>query len=224
MTTYPKIFILGPQGAGKGTQAERIARYFGIPHVIMSDLLLHEVAKKSVLGKQINAIITKGHLVPDELSAAMMVKRIRRADCRHGWLIDGFPRAIKQAKIFNQSFQPNIILLLQLSDNLAVKRLAGRRICPNGHVYHIKHKQPGKRQGFCDIDGLPLKIRYDDTPAAIRTRLKIFHHRTEPAIELYKKQALFIRIDARPGIDQVYRQAIGKLKRIPWLSSPLKKK
>lgn len=223
MSEYPKIFILGPQGAGKGTQAAKITKLLKIPHVVMSDLLLGEVKKNTTLGKKINSIITKGRLVPDAMSSAMMINRISQPDCRRGWLIDGFPRAKLQASYFNKKFLPNIIIHLHFSDTIAIQRLSGRRVCDRGHVYHLKY-QPPRRSGYCDVDGLPLKIRYDDTPAAIRTRLNIFHRRTEPVIELYRKQATIIKVDARPSIDRVYRATVRELKKIPWLSSRLSKK
>lgn len=215
----PRIIILGPQGSGKGTQAGRLAHWLRVPHITMSEILLGEVAKHTPLGRRIEKIITAGRLVPDAISTAMMIARLRRPDCRRGWILDGFPRARLQAKLFSRVFTPNILLLFELSDRAAVARLSGRRVCPRGHVYHLRH-QPPKHPGFCDRDGLPLSVRYDDRPAAIHTRLRLYRRKTQPVAKFYVQTATIIRVDGRPGIDDVYRTLKKQLSGIPWLASP----
>jgi len=224
MKQVPRIVILGAQGAGKGTQAGRLKHRLHIPHISVGEEIREEVARGSATGKRLAAIINTGNLIPDRESANIARLRLRRPDCRRGWIIDGFPRSIEQAKPFQKFGKPNIVIELHFRDKDAVRRLSGRRVCPHGHIYHVRHDPPKKKRGHCDHDGLPLKQRDDDTPVAIRKRLRIFHARTEPVIEWYRKKGLVIEVDATKPIPGVYRQLITKLKRIPWLSSQLTKK
>lgn len=221
MTNTPRIVILGPQGAGKGTQAGRLVHKLHIPHISTGDLLRDEIASGSKLGELIASIINQGNLVPDSMSTEVMRKRLRQSDCRSGWISDGFPRAIEQARPLQRFGHPNIVIFLHLTDGEAVHRLAGRRVCPHGHVYHLRHDPPKKRRGYCDHDGLRLRQRDDDTPRAIRKRLKIYHARTEPLLKFYKKRGILIQLDAHPDIPRVYRSLKKELAKIPWLSSRL---
>ncbi len=224
MNTPPRIVILGAQGAGKGTQAGRLKHRLHLPHISTGDILREIVARQTPLGKKIGRIINGGQMIPDHMTNAVMRERLRRSDCRRGWIVDGYPRSIEQAKPFQKFGKPNIVVELHFRDKDAIRRLSGRRVCPQGHIYHLRHDPPKKKRGYCDHDGLKLKQRDDDTPTAIRKRLRIFHARTEPVIAWYRHQGLVIEIDASKPIAGVYRQLITKLKRIPWLSSPLKKK
>jgi len=224
MKTVPRIVILGAQGAGKGTQAGRLTHRLHIPHISTGDILRDNVARKTVLGKKIGKIINGGKMIPDHMTNAVMRDRLKAADAKNGWIVDGYPRSIEQAKPFHQFGQPNIVIELHFRDKDAVRRLSGRRVCPHGHIYHVRHSPPKKKRGHCDHDGLPLKQRDDDTPIAIRKRLRIFHERTEPVINWYRHKGLVVEIDASKPIATVYRELITKLKRIPWLSSQLIKK
>lgn len=224
MKQTPRIVILGAQGAGKGTQAGRLKHRLHIPHISTGDILRDNVARKTALGKKIEAIINGGRMIPDHMTNAVMRERLKEADCRNGWIVDGYPRSIEQAKPFHAFGQPNIVIELHFRDKDAIRRLSGRRVCSQGHIYHIRHDPPKKKRGRCDHDGLPLKQRDDDTPVAIRKRLHIFHSRTEPVINWYRQRGLVLEIDASKPIPAVYRQVITKLKRLPWLSSRLAKK
>jgi adenylate kinase len=221
--TIPRIVVLGAQGAGKGTQAGRLMHRLHIPHISTGDILRDNVARKTALGKKIDRVINAGKMIPDHMTNAVMRDRLRDKDCAHGWIVDGYPRSIEQAVPFHRFGQPNIVLELHFRDKDAIRRLSGRRVCPHGHIYHVRHSKPKKR-GRCDHDGLPLKQRDDDTPTAIRKRLHIFHERTEPVIAWYRKKGLVIEIDASRPIPQVYRQILLKLRRYPWLSSQLQTK
>ncbi len=222
--TTPRIVILGPQGAGKGTQAGRLKHRLHIPHISAGDVLRDEIASGSALGKKIAAIINVGNMLPDTLTNSFMHKRLARPDCRRGWIVDGYPRSFEQARPFQQYGRPNLVIYLHFRDKDAIRRLSGRRVCPKGHIYHVRHDPPKKRRGYCDHDGLKLKQRDDDTPAAIRKRLHIYHTRTEPVIEWYRHQRLVVEIDATKPIPAVYRSILRKLRRFPWLSSRLQQK
>ncbi|MBI5466589.1 MAG: nucleoside monophosphate kinase [Candidatus Kerfeldbacteria bacterium] len=220
----PRFVILGAQGAGKGTQAGRLARRLGIKHISTGDVLRAEIASGSRLGKQIGQIINRGRLVPSSMSNAMMKHRLSQPDCQPGWISDGYPRRVDQAQALARYGKPNLIIVLHLTDRAAIKRLSGRRVCPKGHVYHLRHDPPKKKRGYCDHDGLRLRQRDDDTPQAIRKRLHIYHHETEKVITWYKERVLVINVDAHPSISIVYRSLLKKMNHIAWLSSRLQKK
>jgi adenylate kinase len=216
--TRPRFVILGPQGAGKGTQAGRLARRLHIKHISAGDVLREEIASHSHLGKKIAAIINKGRLVPSVMSNAMMKERLSQPDCKQGWISDGYPRKIDQATALAKYGRPNLVIYLHLTDKAAVQRLSGRRVCPKGHIYHLRHDPPKKRRGHCDHDGLRLRQRDDDTPRAIRKRLKIYHKETEKVLHWYRERVLMVSVDAHPSIKVVNRDLMRKLKKISWLS------
>lgn len=220
----PRFVILGPQGAGKGTQAGRLARKFHIKHISTGDVLRDEIASHSKLGRKIAAIINRGRLVPSAMSNAMMKQRLAEHDCKNGWIADGYPRRIDQGMALARFGKPNLIIYLHLSDKAAIQRLSGRRVCPKGHVYHLRHDPPKKRRGYCDHDGLKLRQRDDDTPRAIRQRLRIYHRETEKVLHWYKERVLMVIVDAHPTIRIVYRDLMKKLKAISWLASRLQTK
>lgn len=224
MKQIPRIIILGAQGAGKGTQAGRLKHRLHIPHISTGDILRDQMARHTPLGKKIERVMNSGRMIPDHLMNAIMRDRLKKSDCRHGWIVDGYPRSIEQAKPFQRFGRPNIVIELHFRDQDAIRRLSGRRVCPHGHIYHVRHDPPKKKRGHCDHDGLLLKQRDDDTPTAIRKRLKIFHARTEPVVVWYHRQGLVVEIDASKSIPVVYREVLRKLKAIPWLSSRLTKK
>jgi len=218
---YPRFVILGAQGAGKGTQAGLLSRHFHIPHISAGDLLRDEVATKSPLGRQIKRIIDRGEMVPDRLMSRLIKNRLSRRDAKKGWIVDGYPRYVAQAKTFDKFARPNVVILLELTDHAAVRRLSGRRVCPHGHIYHIRHSRP-RRRGRCNHDGLPLKQRDDDTPTAIRRRLRLYHKVTEPLIEAYRHRGLVVTVDAHPVIHSVYRSLLARINRV-WRPLPANK-
>jgi adenylate kinase len=219
MKQYLRIVILGPQGAGKGTQAALLARHYHVPHISAGDLLRAESRRGTKLGKRIASIIDNGKLVPDNLMSLVVGQRLRRRDAQRGWIIDGYPRFKAQAKSFNRIAKPAVVVALQLSDKSAIQRLAGRRVCPRGHVYHLRYDRPRRRPGFCDRDNLPLTQRADDTPSAIKKRLRWHHAQTDPLISVYHQQGILLKVDARPSISAVYRDLLSRLKRFSWPSS-----
>ncbi len=218
----PRIIILGPQGSGKGTQAGLLSRHFHIPHISAGDLLRDEARRGTLLGKKISKIIDAGRLVPNSVLFSVVKKRLLKPDARRGWILDGYPRFRAQAKTLFRFVKPSLVISLKLSDAQAIKRLGGRRVCPRGHIYHIDHDRP-KRRGFCNYDGLPLKERADDTPAAIRKRLTWHHQQTDPLILDFHRKRMVVDIDAKPKIHDVFVSIINQVEQKPWQLFPATK-
>lgn len=206
------ILIFGPQGSGKGTQAEILSQKLGVPAISAGAVLRRVAEENSNRGKQVKSYLNKGELVPGELTNEMMAQRILEKDCENGFIWDGFPRNKIQANfIIKQKIQIDSIIALKLPDEEGVKRIALRRTCANGHSYHILTAPP-KTPGVCDRDGLPLVVREDETEDAVRERLRIYHTETEPLIELFRERGvLILEIDGRPAIEEVARTLEKKL-------------
>lgn len=217
----PRFVLIGPQGSGKGTQAARLVRKLHIAHIYPGQILRDEMAAGTPLGKRIASTMNAGKLVPVSLTNRLINERIHSKACRNGWVTDGYPRNMQQARPFQRFGHPNLIIHLHLTDQAAVKRLSGRRVCSRGHVYHLRHDPPKKRRGYCDYDGLRLMQRDDDKPKSIRQRLHIYHHETEPLLHWYRERVLMISVDAHQPITKVYRDILAKMKKISWLSSRL---
>ena len=200
-----KILLFGPQGAGKGTQAERLAKRLGLPAMSMGQLL-REAQKKLVgteLGALIEDITTNGGLVPDYVALDVLKVRLQEPDAVNGYIIDGYPRNIEQYKAYIAFDQPTHVMMIELADDEAIKRLAGRRTCKGcGKIYHVDFDRP-KAENICDACGGELIQRADDRPEAIAKRLGIYHHETEPMAAEFAKMGVLHRIDGRGTIDEV---------------------
>jgi adenylate kinase len=201
------LIILGPQGSGKGTQAAMLAEACHLQFFSMGDRLRKEVADATPVGKQIKEILDRGDLVPSELTNRIVGRFAREADA--GYIIDGYPRSMEQANFLDVASHVDCVIVLDVPDNVAVERLSGRRQCPRGHNYHVAFKPPQK-QGVCDIDGLPLTQRSDDTEAAIRNRLAIYHKTTKEVIDHYGTRVL--KVNGAQGIPQVQHDIMKGLK------------
>ena len=192
------LILLGPPGAGKGTQASRLTDDFGLPYIGTGDLLREHKANETELGRQAKEYMEAGKLVPDELVIAMILDKIEE-DGDDGFLLDGFPRTIGQADAVGEEMdkrgrQLTAVLLITAPDDVVIERLSGRRQCSSGHLYHVKYDPP-KHDEKCDQCGKPLHQRDDDRAEAIKQRLSTYHEQTEPLIGYYEERGLLRRFD-----------------------------
>jgi adenylate kinase len=192
------LILLGPPGAGKGTQAARLTEDFNLPYIGTGDLLREHTRTETELGKQAQEFMSSGRLVPDELVIAMILDKIEEEGA-DGFLLDGFPRTIGQADALGEEMdkrgrQLTAVLLIDARDEIVMERLSGRRQCANGHLYHVAYDPP-KHPDVCDQCGKPLHQRDDDQPDKIRKRLETYHAQTEPLKEYYDERGLLRRFD-----------------------------
>ena len=214
-----RIVLVGPPGAGKGTQAAFLAKKLSIPHISTGDLFRANISQQTELGKLAKSYMDKGDLVPDEVTIAMAKDRMSQPDGANGFLLDGFPRNVKQAEALDEVLKSegmklDAVLDLEVPEEEVVRRIAGRRICRNesAHVYHVSYKQP-KKEGVCDECGGELYQRDDDSEETVRTRLEVYHTQTEPIIDYYKAQGLVVTISSLGPVDEVTQRALEALKR-----------
>ena len=206
-----KIILLGPPGAGKGTQATFIANSYGIPQISTGDMLRENVKKKSSLGIEAQGYMNKGNLVPDQLILDMMKNRLQEEDCANGYILDGFPRTIPQADGLDVLLDSidhllNAVVVIQVSDDVIVNRMGGRRVhLDSGRVYHVEYNPP-KKEGIDDVSGEPLIIREDDKEATVRRRLSVYHNMTKPLIDFYASKNLNIKINGNQLIESVQEE------------------
>lgn len=201
--TY-RIVIIGPQGSGKNTQAELLAKKLGIPAISAGDLLREVAASNAPEAKQVQAILNQGKMVPNEITNALIRGRAGKADAKNGFILDGYPRDHPQLEYMEGYAPATAVIALQLSDKEAVARLGGRRVCTKcGRNYHIVHNPP-RHEGVCDLDGAPLTVRDDDKPKAIRERLQIYHDESEPLLEIWRPRGLVHEINAAQSIEKVH--------------------
>jgi adenylate kinase len=201
-----RIVFLGPPGAGKGTQALLIAGELGIPHLSTGDLLRAAVAAGTPLGKEADGFMRSGGLVPDRLVLRILSERIGKPDTGPGFLLDGFPRTLEQAKALEEFTELDHVISFEIPDSLLIERLTQRRNCPTcGTVYNLA-TQPPKVAGKCDRDGTPLAQRPDDTPVAVANRLKVYRELTIPLVQFYRSRKLLHPIDATGTPQEVGRR------------------
>ena len=206
-----KIIMLGAPGAGKGSQASRIAKEYQLPHISTGDIFRANLKEETELGKRAKSFMDKGELVPDDITIAMLLDRIHKEDCKNGYILDGFPRTIPQAEALKEALAKkdekiDLALDVEASDELIIKRMAGRRTCPAcGAIYHIVTLPP-KTEGICDRCGADLIQRKDDNEETVKNRLKIYHEVTEPLISYYKKEGILEEIDGAEELDKVFEK------------------
>lgn len=211
------IVLLGPPGAGKGTQAEKISEAYHLTHVSTGDLFRENIRENTELGKKARQYTDNGLLVPDEVTIAMVEDRLKKDDCKNGALLDGFPRTIKQAealdKMLEESFASKVTVVpcIEVNEEDLVKRISGRRMCKNGHVFHI-HTKPSKVEGVCDICGEPLYQRADDNEETVQTRLNAYKESTEKLIDYYGNKDVIRKVDGNQKIDEVTKAMLAVIK------------
>lgn len=202
------LTILGAPGAGKGTLASALSEVIGIPSISTGALLRNEIASGSELGVYIDSLISKGNFVPDDIMVRILLNRLKSEDCRRGYILDGFPRNADQARhLIDYGINLTRALLLDISDDVIVSRLGGRRECVScRRTYHIADNPP-KKEGICDVCGNALRIRSDDDKEIIKNRLKIYHKETEPLISFFERKDLLSRIDASKSVEETRNAA-----------------
>jgi len=203
------LIFLGPPGAGKGTQAQRLQSDFRLPYIATGDILREAVKEGSELGEKAKEYMDAGDLLPDDLIIELIVARVDEDDSRDGFILDGFPRTVGQADALEDAFKRlgrrlTAALLVEADDEVLVQRISGRRVCKKaGHNYHVDFDPP-KHEGVCDQDGSRLIQRDDDQPETVRRRLDTYHEKTEPLIDLYDEQGVLRRFDGTRNPDEVH--------------------
>lgn len=211
------IILMGPPGAGKGTQAKKIIDTFHIPHISTGDMFREAIAKGTPLGLQAKAIIEAGGLVPDELTIGLVRERLSQPDCENGYLLDGFPRTIPQAealKVLGPEIgrAVNLVLDVSVPDAELKRRISGRRVCPKcGASYHITDMKPAQ-EGVCDRCGAELIQRKDDNEASLAVRLDNYYASTAPLIDFYKAEGIYHHFDGTIGHVELFHEIAALLK------------
>ena len=208
-----KIVMLGAPGAGKSTQAKKIAGKYGIPHVSTGDIFRANIKNGTKLGMQAKAYMDAGNLVPDEITIGMLLDRIHQEDCEKGYVLDGFPRTIPQAESLTAALKErgesiDYAIDVDVPDENIIRRMSGRRACLScGATYHIVYNAP-KKEGVCDQCGEPLVLRDDDKPETVQNRLNVYHRQTQPLIDYYKKEGVLAQVDGTQDMEQVFQDIV----------------
>lgn len=208
--------MLGVPGAGKGTQAKRLSATLSLPHVSSGDLFRENMQRNTELGRQAEGYISRGELVPDDITIGMVRERLSQPDAEHGAILDGFPRTVGQAEALDRILedldgQVDAVIHIEVPEPRLIERLSGRRVCRQaGHVYHLEHNPP-KRPGLCDLDGSELYQREDDKAETVRNRVQVYRKQTQPLIQYYRERGLLLEVDGDQPIEPVTEAILGSL-------------
>ena len=211
-----KLIMLGAPGAGKGTQAKRIAAKYGIPHISTGDIFRANIKNGTELGKKAQTYMDQGLLVPDELVCDLVVDRIQQSDCEKGYVLDGFPRTIPQAEALTAALEKlgtgiDYAINVEVPDANILNRMGGRRACLGcGATYHVEFNAP-KQEGICDTCGAELVLRDDDKPETVKNRLNVYHEQTQPLIDYYTKAGKLAEVDGTKDMDDVFAAIVDLL-------------
>lgn len=213
-----RLILLGPPGAGKGTQASAIVKRYNIPHISTGDIFRANIKEGTELGVMAQDYMNKGLLVPDELVVTIVKDRLTKDDCKEGFLLDGFPRTVKQAEaldkeLSNLGIKLDKVVNIEADRVILIQRAIGRRICKEcGATYHIVNNPP-KVEGICDIDQGELFQRSDDNEATVSTRIQVYLDQTQPLIDYYDQQGLILNIDGKNSIEDTFKIIINNLEK-----------
>ena len=208
-----KIIMLGAPGAGKGTQAKKIADKYQIPHISTGDIFRANIKDGTELGKKAKSYMDQGQLVPDELTLELIMDRFQNPDCKNGYVLDGFPRTIPQAEALTEALAKkgetiDYAINVEVPDENIINRMGGRRAClACGSTYHIVYA-PTKVEGICDRCGEKLVLRDDDKPETVKNRLNVYHNQTQPLIEYYTRQGKLAEVDGTQSMEDVFNAIV----------------
>ena len=211
-----KIIMLGAPGAGKGTQAKKIAAKYDIPHISTGDIFRANIKNGTELGNKAKTYMDQGLLVPDELVVDLVVDRVQQDDCKNGYVLDGFPRTIPQAEALDKALAEfgdkiDYAIDVNVPDENIVKRMGGRRACVGcGATYHLVYA-PTKTEGICDVCGQPLVLRDDDKPETVKNRLDVYHKQTQPLIDFYNAKGILKSVDGTVDMKDVFAAIVAIL-------------
>jgi len=197
------VVLLGSPGVGKGTYADILSKKYEIPKISSGDLFHEAIRNGTALGKRVQGYMSRGELVPDEIVIKLVKERLEKDDCKNGFFLDGFPRTINQAEALDKFKKTDKVLNFVASEEEIISRLSGRRTCKKcGAIFHVKNKPP-KIEGICDNCGGELYQRTDETPETIKNRLQVYHEKTKPLIDYYRKKGLLAEINANYGYSEI---------------------
>ena len=207
-----RLSLSGPPGAGKTTFGKMLGERYNIPHISVGKILRKEIADKTPLGLKVAPYVEKGELTPSELIMAVVKNRLSQDDCKSGFILDGFPRKMSDTEGFEAilselKITDFRIIGLEISPDVLIERMKNRRVCTNGHEYDVVNKPP-KKDGICDIDGLKIEARSDDTPEIIRHRFEVYQEETLPVVSYFKKKGCYAAIEEKGSIEDVFRSIV----------------
>ena len=207
-----KIIFLGAPGAGKGTQADKVAERLGIPTISTGAIIRAALKEGTKMGLEAKKFVEQGALVPDEVVIGIVKERLAESDCDKGYILDGFPRSVPQAQVLDEmGIKLDCILSLEVSDETIVDRMSGRRVCPScGRGYHVE-SLPSSKGEFCEVCDTKLIIRADDAPEVVRSRLEIYHSTTEPLKDFYREKGNLVVVDGTGAVDEITKRTFEAL-------------